>query len=319
MKKILGIGCLVLLALGLLAGFAAWKYGPMLAEKAMNRIQQEAFKQMGLPGAGTQSGDAYLTEIEGQVYVTHEGERMEAEQGPVSEGDVIETGNDSSAAIIWPEYGRTVIDANSKITLTKAEKDGDKLNVNMKMDFGRMWTRLERLLGRDSGFEVRASNVVATVRGTSFGVERPRTGGNVKVQVAESRVAVKKMKSADSDEVAVPEVLILPKQQMDISEDIKLTMPKASVMTDAMMQADPFLMRGNIKVDADSMSWINAAMELYNSIPQDREMTQAELEALEQKAMDLYNRMPEQYKDGSWAPELESQIQVETESTLQIN
>jgi hypothetical protein len=237
----------------------------------------------------------------------------------VSEGDTIETGNGSSAAIIWPDYGRTVIDANSKITLTKADKAGDKLNVNMNLDFGRMWTRLERLLGRDSGFEVRASNVVATVRGTSFGVERPRTGGNVKVQVAESRVAVKKMKSADSNEVAVPEVLILPKQQMDISEDINVSMPKASAMTDAMMQADSFLMRGNVKVDADSMSWINAAMELYNSIPQDREMSEAELKALEQKAMDLYNRMPEQYKDGSWAPELESQIQVETESTLQIN
>jgi ferric-dicitrate binding protein FerR (iron transport regulator) len=297
MKK-LAIGCLIALVLLGIAGFAAWRILPPLLNKAMNSVvnqaQNAALKQMGMSALGSTTGTAYLTDLNGDVYVTHAGQRADASQGPVAEGDEVETASGASATLIWPDYGRTVLDANSKLVVTQANKTGDNLNVKLKLNAGRIWTRLERLLGAGSGFEVRASNVVATVRGTSFGVDN-RVGGNVSIQVAESHVGIQKMRTEYSDE-AVGEMIVGPGQQASVDENIRTAMPQAAVMSNAVLN-DPFLKQGNTKIDPALMSWVSKAMELYNSIPQGRAMTPDEEQALEQKAMDLWSTLPEQYKN----------------------
>jgi len=297
MKK-LAIGCGIALLLLVVAGFAAWKFLPPLIERAyhsaVNQAQNAALEKMGMAQFGSTTGTAYLTDIKGEVYVTHEGTRDEAVQGPVAEGDVIETEENSSVALIWPDYGRTLVDENSSLTVTEATKAGSNLNVKLKLDGGRIWTRLERLLGAGSGFEVRSSNVVATVRGTSFGVDH-RVDGNVNVQVAESKVGVQKMRTEFSND-AVGEMFLNPGQQAQVDESIMTAMPKPSAMTATMMN-DPFIIEGNTKIDPALMSWISKAMELYNSIPQNRAMTPAEEQALEQKAMELWSTLPAEYQN----------------------
>jgi len=316
MKK-LAIGCGIALIVLILAGFAAWKFLPPLIDKAfhsaINQAQNAAMKQMGMAELGSTTGTAYLTDIKGDVYVTHNGTRNDAQQGPVATGDVVETEAGASAALIWPDYGRTLIDESSKLTITQADETNGNLNAKLKLDGGRIWTRLERLLGAGSGFDVRASNVVATVRGTSFGVDA-RVANAINIQVAESKVAVQKMAAADSD-TQVGAMTVTTGQQASVDENINTAMPKAAVMTSAMLN-DPFIMEGNTKIDPALMSWISKAMELYNSIPQGRAMTPAEEQALEQKALDLWNSLPEQYKNQDTVDK--TQMELNTNATFNI-
>jgi hypothetical protein len=308
MKKLL-IGCLIALVVFVAACVGAWY---LLAPRinawmhtAFSNAEQQAMKQSGLGGLGSVTGTAYLTDLKGEVYVTHNGSRADAAQGPVAEGDVVETEADGSASLIWPDYGRTLIDSNSKLTVSTANENDGNLNVHLKLDGGRIWTRLERLLGSGSGFDVRASNVVATVRGTSFGVDG-RDANAIGIQVAESKVGVQKMSSADSD-TQVGEMTVTTGQQASINEDVKAAMPTASVMTANMMN-DPFIMEGNTKLDPALMGWISKAMQLYNSIPQGRPMTAEEEQQFEQKAIDLWSSLPDQYKTQSTYDQAKAQV-----------
>ena len=60
---------------------------------------------------------------------------------------------------------------------------GTGLGAKIILEAGKVWTRLERLLGRDETFSVESSDVVATVRGTAFGVSL--IDGDVDVTVAD--------------------------------------------------------------------------------------------------------------------------------------
>ncbi len=102
-------------------------------------------------------------------------------------GDEIVVSDDGRAAIVWDKYGRTLLDAGTRLRVTEAERpSGNSIRARLLLDIGRTWTRLERLLDLDSEVSVGASNVVATVRGTSFGVER--LGNDIGVKVTESTV-----------------------------------------------------------------------------------------------------------------------------------
>ncbi len=310
MKKILMIGCLVLVILFGATAFAAWKFLPPLLNQAMERAASSLQDKL-LPDdlAGLLQHDPQtiqLTEISGEVYLTHADIRdaIDADTD-LAAGDVVETGADGSAAILWPGYGRTLLDHGSQVTVTEGseESGGTILNAKLNLGFGRIWTRLERLLGRDSGFEVRASNVVATVRGTSFGVTRPKIGGLIKIQVVESNVGIKKMKSADSDEIAVPEVLLAAGTQMDVSENVKEAFPKP-VRLDPKMQSDPFFLEGNMKIPQEVMDWYRKMMLLFNDLPKDRQMTEFELLDFERRLQELYNAT--------------TTLQVDTKATILI-
>jgi len=296
MKKF-AIGCLIALVLFIIAGFAAWKILTPMIEKSfhsvLNQAQDAAFKEMGLAPFGTATGTAFLTDVAGGVFVTHNGKREAASQGPVAEGDLIETETESSAVVVWPDYGHTLLDASSKLTITKATQDANNINVELKLDSGRIWTRLERLLGTGSGFDVRSSNVVATVRGTSFGLDH-RDGKNVNIQVAESHVAIKKFRTSTSTE-SIGEMELNPGEQALIDENFKSKMPKALIMDEAAM-SDPFIELGNSKYDPALMSWISKALALYNSIPQGREMTAQEKQTLQEKALELWTSLPEDFQ-----------------------
>lgn len=91
--------------------------------------------------------------------------------------------------ILYPETGMSLIEAPAKFTILPDEGAGDEgIGTKLLLEAGKVWTRLERLLGKEESFSVEASNVVATVRGTAFGVAI--ADGNVDVSVAESQVKV---------------------------------------------------------------------------------------------------------------------------------
>ncbi|MEI7511874.1 MAG: FecR family protein [Candidatus Uhrbacteria bacterium] len=106
-------------------------------------------------------------------------------------GDTIRTGEGGEARIVWGDRGTTRLDAGSEITLETIPEDGS-LNpgakIKIKLESGRIWSRVIKLLDLGSSMQVESSAVVATVRGTSFGAAK--VAGGAEFAVTESVVDV---------------------------------------------------------------------------------------------------------------------------------
>lgn len=174
----------------------------------------------------------------GKATITSSGISQEVTtETQVLPGDDIVVSDDGRAAIYWDGYGRTVIDAGTRMRVTEASRpSGEKsIKANFLIDIGRTWTRIEQVL--DVGSEVSAAtgDVVATVRGTSFGVDR--MGGTSALRVKESTVEAKR---PGADE-GIP-----------VQEGLKLEVAQGSTgafrapiaLTTTELQ-DPFLLEGD--------------------------------------------------------------------------
>ena len=134
--------------------------------------------------------NAFLRDVEGDVtYSRNDGSFVATNYLALEEGDILNTGDNSSAAIYWSGYGRTLLEENTEVLISAAERPGkNKIRARLKLEGGRTWTRIEKLLGVDSDIMIQSSDVVATVRGTSFGMDN--LGEDVQVRVLESKVAI---------------------------------------------------------------------------------------------------------------------------------
>jgi len=99
---------------------------------------------------------------------------MELKTGDELEyGETIET-NESGLAIIHFSDGSVLrMEENSSLIIEEGSFDEktESLKVRIALKLGRVWSRVVRLVGADSYWEIKTSNVVATVRGTAFGIE----------------------------------------------------------------------------------------------------------------------------------------------------
>lgn len=291
LKKTLGLIAILILVL---VGEIVWLSQSDIQGKWMSYVEQSAdrsdfapsfgsegdgpswFDESSDPGTefmGETSTVASLADAQGQVTVMRDGVTVELLPFmALMVGDVIETGADGKAEIAWTGYGRTLVAANSKLTITEAEMNASDEGIvaKLKLDAGRVWTRLEKLLSTGSSFEVKASNVVATVRGTSFGVGMDRPG-RVEVKVAESNVQIARTASADSDEIIGTPVTVGAMQRMDMIEG-ETQLPKPLQMSSKEMEADLFLMDGNMPVPVEylDMEWMAFVEMIINSIPPDQ-------------------------------------------------
>lgn len=93
------------------------------------------------------------------------------------------------AWLLYPDTGMSVLETGTKVTLVPdGDLAEDGLGVRLLMEAGKIWTRLERLLGADEDFSVEANNVVATVRGTAFGMQF--VNGDLDIVVADHQIKV---------------------------------------------------------------------------------------------------------------------------------
>ncbi len=102
------------------------------------------------------------------------GDRVKVTSGPVS--------------IIYPDAGESRLETGADVTIVTDENTSSGLFAELRLTTGRVWTRFERLLGSDEHFSVASNGVVATVRGTAFGVTAE--GTDVDVQAADHAVEV---------------------------------------------------------------------------------------------------------------------------------
>jgi hypothetical protein len=87
-------------------------------------------------------------------------------------GDTVRTGEGGEARIVWGDRGTTRVDGGSELTLETIPANGSLdpgAQIKMKLEGGRIWSRVIKLLDLGSSMQVDSSAVVATVRGTSFG------------------------------------------------------------------------------------------------------------------------------------------------------
>ncbi len=105
-------------------------------------------------------------------------------------GDRVRTGAEGEARIVWGDRGYTRIDPSSEIVIEDTPLDGELTpgaSIGVRVESGRVWSRMLKLLDLDSSMEIKTSDVVATVRGTTFGIIK---GADSEIAVAESVVEV---------------------------------------------------------------------------------------------------------------------------------
>lgn len=115
----------------------------------------------------------------------------------VQVGDSIRTGAGGLAEIRWGDRGVSRIDPLSELTIEAVPEDEQAATnavIRLRLSGGRVWTRLLKLLDVSSDAEVTTGNVVATVRGTAFGVV---SNEGADIAVTESVVAVGARDSKD--------------------------------------------------------------------------------------------------------------------------
>ena len=86
----------------------------------------------------------------------------------INPGDKITTEAGGKAQIVYPTGTETRIDENSEMTLKEFNSRTNQTKVNLGK--GRIWSRIVKLLGIES-YSTETSTMVATVRGTSYGLQ----------------------------------------------------------------------------------------------------------------------------------------------------
>ncbi|MBD3251152.1 hypothetical protein GF380_01625, partial [Candidatus Uhrbacteria bacterium] len=119
----------------------------------------------------------------------------------LGEGWSVRTDATGLATIQFFEQGATRLDHDTELTITSAMLTPGRsgADVEMKLDVGRVWSRVLKLFDLDSSYAVRTSSVVATVRGTAFDLEAWEDG-STEVRVTESAVEMRPIHPAEDSE-----------------------------------------------------------------------------------------------------------------------
>lgn len=180
-------------------------------------------------------------------------------------GDVIQTGPTSTVDVLWPTYGHSLIGNSSVVAIDDAANAPQAFIAKLSLQAGRVWNRIQRILGPGSFFGVRASTVASVVRGTSFGVALLPSAVNV--QVTESTVGV--FHSAPSDDPFLangPETRVEKGMETDAPFDRSSAIPVPRSLT-TQEDRDPFILSGMQDVPADELNATTSGTLLPASAP----------------------------------------------------
>jgi len=107
----------------------------------------------------------------------------------VGVGDMVRTDKDGAAQIRWGDRGVTRLDPDTTLTIEEVPADPSSVThaaIKLRLETGRVWSRVLKLFGPESAFEVKTNSVVATVRGTAYGTSI--TGSSTAITVNEGVV-----------------------------------------------------------------------------------------------------------------------------------
>lgn len=103
-------------------------------------------------------------------------------------GDSLRTGIDGLAVVTFFDLTQSRLGPGSLIRIAELEKptQANALSIRLELESGRLWSHILRLFELDDAYSVSVQNVVATVRGTTFDLERQASG--LALSVTESAV-----------------------------------------------------------------------------------------------------------------------------------
>lgn len=111
----------------------------------------------------------------------------------IHEGDQVRTRSNAAIRIVFDDRSILNLGDDSSMVIQKYRVDRKKRkrSVGVRLWAGRVWARVSSTFGTDeTNFEVKTSNAVAGVRGTSFAVLLDGGSGETKVTVFEGAVEV---------------------------------------------------------------------------------------------------------------------------------
>jgi hypothetical protein len=152
------------------------------------------------------------------------------------EGTSVRTGEGSRVTLAFGDQAESRIAANSEVVVTQATFDGDgqaDAKVTVTVQKGRVWSRVLRLFDLDSGFTVKTNDVVATVRGTAFDVEKRVESDDSVLWVSQSAVEAGDEKAFSAD--AAPDRLVSEGYMRAFKKGVP--QPKQPIPTDSFQGA----------------------------------------------------------------------------------
>lgn len=123
----------------------------------------------------------------------------------LSVGDVVETGSNGTAVIQWLDRGESRLSTSTRIQIDGLSQDqNDAIDLRLRLETGRIWMRVQSLLDLESTVSMQTSDVVATVRGTSFDLSKPE-GKETTIWVSDSVVEANTSSTIDQPGLLIVE------------------------------------------------------------------------------------------------------------------
>ncbi len=173
---------------------------------------------------------ARVSEVSGTVNITHKGEEntvLLGERRLVQAGEQLSTGPLGYCTLNWIDGTRIRMEPGTELTVKKCQVHRGAEQSAFRLDIGKIWIRVLRVLSQQDKFLINTPTATAGVRGTMFSVEVAADGATG-ISVYEGQVTV----AGDSGEVKVaantiawlggsqtgPQVTALSAQQQQIWE-----------------------------------------------------------------------------------------------------
>ncbi len=137
-------------------------------------------------------------------------------------GSKIKTGSSGRALIESSSAHQTLIDYNTEITITDDSKSEKKTKIALVS--GAVWARLGKVFDSGEYYEVKTSNAVATVRGTSFGVWY--FNGLTTIAVTEGSIFLSAVDPKTGQTIPNSEVVIKAGEKATVNAEGKIVISK---------------------------------------------------------------------------------------------
>ena len=136
----------------------------------------------------------------------------------LAEGDMIKTDKNGEAEILIGDGAVIRLAPETELVINKTNLDSLwEQNVNVAVNQGKIWFRIIKIFDEGSSWEVETPTVVATVRGTAFGLEIS-DDDNVDFVVAESEVFIREKEKT----IKGKEAVVVAGQKMTVARNFAI-------------------------------------------------------------------------------------------------
>ena len=145
---------------------------------------------LGNAGQALAAPAALVTYVSGQASRVRDGQSEALHtHSELQEGDKVVTAKGGRLELTLADKSVLRLDGGSEVILKAANFEGDDKKLTAKITFGKIWAKVNSVLGGQSHFDVETQNAVAGVRGTTFRVDA-KHDSSVLVRVYAGAVAV---------------------------------------------------------------------------------------------------------------------------------